>query len=345
MNKNTNGKIVSSKKSRRKQRKQEIPLFLHIGTNKTGTSVIQNYLNSQREALAQAGLLYPQAGCAGEAHYLLSDALNFTHKKLEYDTRCAMQRKIYDALTVEIAHFSPQCVVMSSENFVLERDIQPVIGFFSEFDLRIVVYIRRHDTWWPSAYNQAVRHVKSPKWGWGLEEFVTWQRKVNPRYGDWRYLIDRWASVVGKERIVVRPYETQQNRPNIVADFLRTIGYPSLAPIDVPVVNKSLDSFRLRMIDIAQRADLDDETRRRIIEYTLRHPPMGKLFNGPVAYRRKLVERYAEDYAYIAREYLGRTDGILFYDPLPNDKEDQTDRLPTPREVMAWTARVLLSAT
>lgn len=329
---------MSPKKSRRESK---IPLFLHIGANKTGTSAIQHYLNSQRDALAQAGLLYPRAGCSGEAHYRLSDALNFSHEKLAQDERLALQKEIQDALDAEIGAVAPKSVVMSSENFVLERDIQPVLEFFVGFDLRFVVYLRRHDGWWPSAFNQAVRHVKAPKWGFGLQEFVSWQKRGNPRYGDWRHLVDRWASALGKKRIIVRPYEVQQNQPNIVADFLNIIGYPQLAPSEIPVVNESVDAFRLRMIDIAQRADLDDATRQRIIEYTLRQPPQGKPFKGPTAYLRQLVERYAEDYAYIAREYLGRADGRLFYDSLPNDEEDEAPNLPFPREVMSWTARAL----
>ncbi len=31
-----------------------------------------------------------------------------------------------------------------------------------------------------------------------------------------------------------------------------------------------------------------------------------------------LVEQNQDDYEYIAREYLGREDGRLFYDPLPD---------------------------
>lgn len=302
---------------------KRIIAYLHIGANKTGTSAIQKYCNGQREQLASQGLLYPRAGCSGEAHYRLSDALGFTHRRLNPGEIHSLQDGILSQLRQELQETRPQCLLFSSEDFILNGDPSVVEKFFNEFDVRgIVVYLRRHDTWWNSAYNQAVRHVRHPKWGWGLQEFVRWQRRYHSNYGNWRWLVDRWAAVFGKERLIVRPFEKQQNQPNIVADLFGAIGRADLAPQEVPVVNTSLDAWSLRMIDIAQRADLDEATRQRIIAYTLRNPKGGPPLRAPAAYLRQLIEHYQSDYEYIAREYLGRKDGRLFYDPLPDDRDD-----------------------
>lgn len=38
-------------------------------------------------------------------------------------------------------------------------------------------------------------------------------------------MVDRWAKVFGKTNILVRPYERQQNKPNIVTDILQIKGW------------------------------------------------------------------------------------------------------------------------
>lgn len=54
-------------------------IYLHVGANKTGSSAIQNFCNSNRDSLLSSGLLYPVTGCVGDAHYGISSILGFAH--------------------------------------------------------------------------------------------------------------------------------------------------------------------------------------------------------------------------------------------------------------------------
>jgi hypothetical protein len=318
------------------------PLFLHVGANKTGTSAIQRFCNSQRASLAANGVLYPAAGCSGEAHYRLSDAFGFGHGAASEEARRALQADIRSALAAEIAATDARQVVFSSENFVLYGSVVAVRDFFRDFDVRVVVYVRRHDSWWPSAWNQSVRHAVAPKWGRGLDAYVAFQRAMNPRYGDWRKLVERWASVFGKAAVIVRPYERAQIAPGIVTDFFRQLGRPELAAEAAAPVNESLDAWSLQMLDIAQHADIAEDARQRIIEYTLRHPRTGAPFLPSAEQARRFVEPFRADYEYLAREYLGRADGQLFREPLPQDDSGSTaSPAPAAEEVMAWTLKAL----
>jgi len=317
-------------------------LVLHIGANKTGTSAIQRFCNSRRASLAAAGVLYPAAGCSGEAHYRLSDAFGFGHGAGSADDRRAQQDVIRAALAAELAETAAGLVIFSSENFVLYGSVAEVREFFRDFDVRVIVYVRRHDSWWPSAWNQSVRHAVAPKWGPGLDAYVAFQRDVNPRYGDWRRLVDRWAGVFGKAAVIVRPYERAQIAPDIVSDFFRQIGRPELAAAAAPAVNASLDAWSLQMIDIARHADIAPEARERIVAYTLRHPRGGAPYVPSAEQARRFVEPFLADYDYLAREYLGRADGQLFHEPLPPPAGGQAGSVaPSAEEVMAWTLRAL----
>ncbi len=333
-------------------------LYLHIGINKTGTSAIQQFLGARPRLLAEHGLLYPRTGRHEHAHYALSRALGFgaasragsdwqvaassalaplhawsgrVRQRIglhagDSDALAGARRLERLRLRLEAeCHRQPGArVVLSSEHFVRPLDPRPVRAFFAAFDCRIVVYLRRHDHWWASAYGQALKTVSRPPWGVGPEAYIAWSRQRHPgqrRYGP---LLARWAEVFGAPNIIVRPYEQEQNPDGVVADFLRAIGVPELAQRsgDAGRVNTALDAGTLALLEVVQRAEIDASTRRRLrgrlVATAL--PATGSRMISP-ALRGELVEENRADYEWIAREFLQRADGRLFLEPEPRPDE------------------------
>ena len=322
-------------------------LFIHIGTNKTGTSAIQCFLNARQKELAENGLLYPRAGCAGGAHYEISRVLGFDHGKQPAPD--AEKGAFLEQFKSEVKLSRCNTCVISSENFVLPRNVALVRDFFSDFDCKIVVYFRRHDHWWLSAYNQATKMVVNPPWAWGFQGFLNFNRKKNPQYGNYRALLDRWDKVFGEENIIVRPYERQQNKPNIIADFFAAIGVPDLyLPFSddaVSHVNQSLDVRSVFLLETFQRMDVEDHIRRSLIEYVMKSANLGEKerFITPELCR-KLVDEEMQQYKYIAKKYMHRPDGVLFQEPLPDPKANwEKPQYPTIVEVANIVAHVLSS--
>lgn len=298
-------------------------LYLHIGTNKTGTSAIQRYFNTHRAALLRQRLLYPVTGCNGEAHYGFSRALGFSHGPQANSAAelGALSRQLQN----EVKKSRANTCVISSEDFILPKQVAAVRKFFEGFECRVVVYLRRHDYWWESAYAQAVKMKENPPWGRGIGHFINFNARKNPNYGNYRFLVDRWADVFGADRMIVRPYEPAQNPGGVVADFLRTLGLPEAAEQaanNVERVNESLSHRALFILDILQRAKIDPSVRadlsRKLLADTWKRS--GRSLMSPLL-RRELVERNLDDYAYIAKKYLGRKDGKLFTEPLPDPDE------------------------
>lgn len=309
-------------------------VFIHIGMNKTGTTAIQSTLARNYKALARQGLLYARAGRArGSAHYRLSHTLGFAHNVPEGEAvpREVLARQILDEARAR------RCrdILVSSEAFVIPGDVGAVRAFFAGCECRIVVYLRRHDHWWASSYSQGINSVADPKWPSGFEGFLAQQRK-RPTKGDYRWLLERWAEVFGPENLIVRPYERAQNRPDVVADLLQAIGYGHVAEaggLEVPTLNESPGERELMIIDALQRAGLDDALRRRLIERVRARP--GQVRGQgviPPALRRQLVDEQLETYAWIARTFLGREDGRLFYEPLPDPDAAWSPPAPLSRE-------------
>ncbi len=307
-------KGIAPMQSRRK-------LFIHIGTNKTGTSAIQRFLNSKRKELATQGLLYPSTGCAGEAHYEITRILGFDYGKpaVTQAERTVFLKKF----KTELENSRCELCVISSENFVLPKNVELVRELFADFDCRIVVYFRRHDHWWVSAYNQAVRAVSRPPWARGFQGFLNFSRRRNPKLGNYRALLNGWTEVFGQENIIVRPYERVQNQPNIIADFLTAIGCADLCSIisqsDMFKVNRSFDNRSIFLLETFQRMEVDEHLRRSLIGYVMQNvDPNNNEQIVPPKLRRKLVDVGNQQYKYIARKYLNRPDGVLFFEPPPD---------------------------
>ncbi|MFZ0132231.1 MAG: hypothetical protein WAK95_06790 [Desulfobacterales bacterium] len=327
--------------------KSKKTLFIHIGTNKTGTSAIQLSLNGKRKELAEKGLLYPSAGCAGDAHYDISRILGFDHGKQPAPD--AERAAFLGRFEAEVEASRCETCVISSENFVLPKNVELVRSYFTGFDCRIIVYFRRHDHWWLSAYSQAVKMVAQPPWIRGFQGFLNFNHRKNSQVGNYRALLDRWEKFFGRENIVVRPYEREQNQPDIIADFLSAIGCADHCSIFsesvIPNVNPSLDARSIFLLETFQRMKTDQNVRQALIDHVLKNAdPQRKAPYVSPEIRRRLVDENAQQYDYIARTYLNRPDGALFNDPLPEpDAAWANPEDPTIVEVAEIVAQVLTS--
>lgn len=303
-------------------------LYLHIGINKAGSSAIQRTLAAHEKTLRSEGLLYPLAGRSGSgAHHLLSHALGFSQGKPPVVRRRSQLEDLGPKIIAECDRHQCHTVFLSSEVFTNRGDIGKVRDFLAGWDVRIVVYLRRHDHWWASCYSQGVRMTFDPPWPMGFDGYIAWQRKHRHK-GNYRKLLDDWAAVFGAQSLRVRPYERAQNQPTIVADVLRTIGFPLLAEsvgTKVSEYNVSLGERELALVDAIQHTSLSHATRKRLITEISARP--GQLRQGGFispAERLRMVEENMDDYRYIARTYLGRNDGELFLEPLPDPAQPWT---------------------
>lgn len=288
-------------------------IYLHIGIPKTGTTSIQYCLSSRRDQLRSIGILYPESFCSGGAHFELSNLFGFGPNP-------TLSRSQLDELSDEIEESSCNKVVFSSENFVLNGDLENLYRFFKAYQCRIVVYLRRHDTWWPSAYQESVKQVKNPPWGMSFESFVAFQKGQSYRYWEYGGLLDRWAKYFGSENIIVRPYERTQIGDDVVADFFSALGdkdaYAMLGEKNLRK-NDSMNALTLKLMDVYQRGDFPGDVRAKLMDAAARVScDLKASAFCSTKIISDLLEECDKDYQYIARKYLNRENGVLFFDPL-----------------------------
>ncbi|MGI1662666.1 hypothetical protein ACRDNQ_10535 [Palleronia sp. KMU-117] len=318
---------------------RRLEIYLHIGMNKVASTAIQEALAANRKTLLKRhSLLVPETGMGrggrgGKSHFDLSEALGFTNDPAFLtpdDGRIAALRKAFDR---EVARLHPRSVMMSSEFFVLRRDVARVREFFDGMDVRIVICLRRHDEWLRSFYAQAVQSVPAPKWGRTLESFVDFQRAHRPLQLSYLDLVNAWSRSFGEGNLRLVIYREGGGPEDVIRDFLSAVGVadPSgLALADVRQ-NPSPSANILSIVDLVQRASLPTESRRaavsRLVALASDGSPSLRLH---AAARHRLVAPYLAEYRELSDRFLG---GRPVFD-LDLGPEAQTDpgaiALPSP---------------
>jgi len=309
-------------------------IYLHIGFNKTGTTSIQKYFYDNKNVLFKNGILYPDVGLINSAHYGISTSVGFYNNPVRngwsFDLK-RLRKSLCNQITEDI-----HSIILSSEDFILDRDFKSLRYFLKGFPTKIIVYLRRHDYWWMSAYAQAVKMKVNPPWGLGIQSYINFNKKNNISYGNYRYLVERWASEFGEENIIVRPYENLQNSPNIAFDFLSCVSeLKDLDDFPIMAINKnvSLPSRAIQFLDIIQRMDVDVSVREKLIWHVCNATYFDyqnlSLLSGKIRY--SIVDENMADYDFLARKYLKRESG-LFYDVMPDPDDNDVQRWPSNME-------------
>lgn len=218
-------------------------VILHIGTGKTGTSSIQNFLMANRALLMSEhdidfldfGLQQvTQADEVITAHYPLAYWLS--------ECRESQTRELVSRIK------SSPCdrVLLSCENFyhlLFERQIAFLADKLRPFHVEILCYVRRQDQYIESAWKQQVKvgEFKMP-----FAEFL--RRHVDPAaidtaHANYHRMLMRWADAFGKDAIHLRVFDTAELLDgDLLNDFLQACRIDPLA--GASALERPLDSNR-----------------------------------------------------------------------------------------------------
>lgn len=298
-------------------------LYLHIGLHKTGTSAIQRFLGCNRNLFRKMGIIVPGEGVGENLHHNIA-------LQASVITNAETARKKFRNRIEPVASLGEN-IVLSSEVFS-DRSlihIEVLDEFASYFSkIRVIVFLRRGDSMIESAYNQMVKRL--PLCTTPLEE------KYFDKYYELKYTrkLQPFVRMFGKDSILVRPFEKGQFfGGTIFSEFLYCLdleAHPSFIfpedEINQSLTPDALEYKRLLNTVCTQKeawvdfADLIIEYSKQEIESHAKghkhQPPLLSPFQ-----RISLLKQLEADYALIAREFLGRKDGQLFYAPFPDPNE------------------------
>jgi hypothetical protein len=283
---------------------------LHIGTNKTGTSTLQEYLGTHRADLLLRGIWYPNLGSFPHAHHDLAYAI----KKKDFGAYGLAPEVVSDAA----APLGAKTVLLSSEAFHTIREVGDVAAVFPPETTRVVLYVREHVSYLASWYREAVQarnvtcsfHDFAQIFGYSLME-----------------LVDRWDAVYGKN-LYVRHYERNKLVDNdIVTDFFAT-AFSGPPPVirDFEDRNPSI-SGNLLFLKLLLNHLLTEEENAAIIYELSTLATLDARFGGKmfVSERdaRRVAHRHAQD-----RKELKRRCRIVFTPPRDGIEGNRSPDLP-----------------
>lgn len=234
--------------------------YLHIGTEKTGTTTLQAFLDLNRTLLREQGIVFTKA--AGKQNNRLLAIAAFDPGRRDNATAARqvrtdadlqkLQAEVVLELREEISASNCTVGIFSSEHFHSRltddseiarlRQILETLGFD---DIYVVVYLRRPADIAASLYSTAVRA------GSQMEE------PPPPSHPYWNLIchhqntLTRWGSVFGRERLLPRLFARGDLvGGHIVYDFLDVIGLASAA-MEVPADrNESLSADGLALLKL-----------------------------------------------------------------------------------------------
>lgn len=303
-------------------------LLVHIGSEKTGSKSIQDFLTQNSlELLDRYRILYPRHPDLFQdpGHFpIVASFLDPSEYDFVPQGKCSDTSKLSETLRKEYDQANASLMVISAEHFssrFSEPEIVALSQTLEDFDVTIVVYVRRQDEMALSAFSTKVR-CGDREW-FDSEDIIP----GNP-YFNILQLVDLWAKYFGEENTQVLTYDKQRmSKFDVVHDFLRQLRISDASCFSsVDRMNESPTIKQLRILSLLNRFlptwleafdagnadDFEDaqEFRHWILRLTgkiesfSRSDPVTGLI-GPHE-KAEIVERFRSDNDSVAKKYLNK---------------------------------------
>lgn len=214
----------------------KVPIEMHIGMEKTGTTSVQRYLQDNRELLLKKyNILFPRslginlsanlaAACQKSTNV---DDLRKIRNLLTPESVCKYRTTLQEQFSDELSRSSKfKRIVISCEHLSSRLkwidEVQELKEFLQPFsnDLRIIVYLRQQDKFFISSYSTDVKSGRTSPF-----EYPSNQRYLETFH--YSKLLGRWGSVFGEDSLKIKLFEQSRLKNNdIVEDFCKHLDLP-----------------------------------------------------------------------------------------------------------------------
>lgn len=331
-------------------------VYIHIGTEKTGTTSIQQFLGKNKLKLIQHGVEplgeFVVPGSLNNIALPLAANENAGNDILAYrqDEFEKFREKVRSKLSEVILrnpHPQVKAIICSSEHLssrltTIDHTRALKSLFPAGCDFKIVIYLREQRDLLLSSQAESI------KAGGSNISFNDPRKRIEPQpYGIIYYNFERmlgiWEAVFGEKNIIVRPYENAQLLSgDVIPDFLSIIGVPSdvYAEDGAPVrLNKRLSPEVLFFL-AKLNPHINAKTRERIIQVLSTVDNFGKGEFSSNNLQTEFINQVSAYNVQVARKYLGR-DWLFTDSKEPMRQFDISDTVKTQEIIFSLIGKLL----
>ncbi|MGJ0125659.1 hypothetical protein ACP0SK_09120, partial [Campylobacter coli] len=206
--------------------------YVHIGTEKTGTTSIQTFLSNNRDLLHKRRIVYPNSlgnngsqwnfaflaynnirddwYCVDRKIYTKYDFKNYKNKVF-FDLKKELKKSKYQKLLISSEHLSSR--LQDLKEVKRCKKILNILGFK---EIKIIVYLREQNTMASSSFSTDLKDGKN------TDRIV--KGKEFAQLGDYKKLLHRWQEVFGKENLIVKLFDKDEfYQGDLLKDFMYSI--------------------------------------------------------------------------------------------------------------------------
>ena len=337
-------------------------VYLCIGMQKTGTSALQRFLrlNSEGE-LKKQDCCYPFLKLGIDKKYNDRNGHFLVYRALELEGEERKRRetevktKAFEILSEVAKEYS---TIILSDELIWHRS-QQIENFWSKTvedfkkincDVKFHVYLRRQDLFIQSLWNQSIKAM--PRIEKSFQECMeTNHFKYYPL--DFYEHLQKISKAVGRENLIVRVYERDQfegEEHTLFSDFFKSVHLKLTDNFveednerNIALEGNYLEIRRL-MNTIPKYKDMEDFMRSAVynanealvLDGTLKKTGMFS-YEGQLEY----LKQFEESNRRVAIEFLGKEDGILFYDPVKKMEQWKLDPANMYRDIILTMGNAL----
>ncbi len=227
-------------------------IVLHIGSEKTGTTYLQNFCSLNRDKLLNEGVYYPKTNFGEHAQFSLVAALHeLDHGKPlefsppgEYTVESEWLPLIKECNTRTDIH----TVVLSVEHFssrLREKglsELNRLLNLFEGYEVEVLYFFRRQDDYFESWYST---HVKAGGKS-SLEEAYN-SLLMNRWFYDNAFIISKWEEYINGAKFTIHSYDIVKSKAGVLSEFLSCIGSDGMNDFTHPKLDKN-ESWNSQML-------------------------------------------------------------------------------------------------